>query len=62
MTLESVDERWRKEEGMVRQIIGATIPDTAFSQIKACTSAKDTWSTLKKMHKERTRSLMADMM
>jgi hypothetical protein len=55
------DERWRKEEGMVRQIIGATIPDTAFNRIKGCTRAKDTWSGLKRWYEERTRSLMADI-
>jgi hypothetical protein len=56
------DERWRKEEGLVRQIIGATIPDTAFNRVKGCTNAKDTWTALKKIYEERTRSLMANMM
>ena len=56
------DERWRKEEGMVRQIIGATIPDTAFNCVKTCTNAKATWDALKRIYEERTRSLMADMM
>ena len=56
------DERWRKEEGLVRQIIGATIPDTAFNRVKGCTNAKDIWTALKKIYEERTCSLMANMM
>ena len=56
------NERRRKEEGLVRQIIGAMIPDTTFNRIKGCTNTKDTWNALKRIYKERTRSLMADMM
>ena len=55
-------QRWQKEEGMVKQIIGATIPDIAFNCIKGHSAVKDMWAVLKKMYKDRTRILMADMM
>ena len=47
---------------MVKQIIGATIPDIAFNRIKGHSAVKDVWAALKKMYKDRTRILMADMM
>ena len=56
------NQHWKKEEGMVKQIIGATIPDLAFNCVKGRTSAKDVWAVLKKMYKERTKILMAGMM
>ena len=55
-------EQWKKEEGMVKQIISATIPDIAFNCIKGHTAVKDVWAVLKRMYEERTRILMADMM
>ena len=47
---------------MVKQIIGATIPDIAFNCIKGHSTVKDMWAVLKKMYEDRTRILMADMM
>ena len=47
---------------MMKQIIGTTIPNIAFNHIKGHSAAKDVWAALKKMYKERTRILMADMM
>ena len=47
---------------MVKQIIGATIPNIAFNNIKGHSAVKDVWAVLKKMYEERTRVLMADMM
>ena len=51
-----------KEEGMVKQIIGTTIPNITFNWIKGHSAVKDVWAVLKKMYEERTRILMADMM
>jgi hypothetical protein len=36
----TAEQRWAKEEGMVKQFIGATIPDIAFNHVKGNTSAK----------------------
>ena len=47
---------------MVKQIIGTTIPDIAFNRIKGHSAVKDMWAALKKMYKDRTRILMANMM
>ena len=55
-------QRWQKEEGMVKQIIGTTIPDIAFNHIKGHSAVKDMWAALKKMYEDRTRILMANMM
>ena len=45
-------KQWQKEEGMVKQIIGTTIPDIAFNCIKGHSAVKDMWAVLKKMYKE----------
>ena len=55
-------QQWQKEEGMVKQIIGTAIPNIAFNCIKGHSAVKDVWAAIKKMYKERTRILMADMM
>ena len=55
-------QQWQEEEGMVKQITGATIPNIAFSCIKGHSAVKDVWAALKKMYEDRTRILMADMM
>ena len=55
-------QQWQKEEGMVKQIIGATIPDITFKHIKGHSAVKDMWAVLKKMYKDRTRILMANML
>ena len=47
---------------MVKQIIGAIIPDIAFNCIKGHSALKDVWAALKKMYEDRTRILMANMM
>ena len=47
---------------MVKQIIGATIPDITFNHIKRHSAVKDVWAVLKKMYEDRTRILMANMM
>ena len=37
----SPSQWWKKEEGMVKQIIGATIPDITFNHIKGHSAVKD---------------------
>src|SRR5580692_7405745 len=58
----TAEQRWMKEEGMVKQFIGATIPDITFNCVKGNTSANDVWAALKRMYKERTKILMVEMM
>ena len=38
-----------------------TIPDTAFTKIKSCTSVKDVWDILKHINEEKSMAMMADL-
>src|SRR5260221_9672130 len=46
-------ERWSKEEYAIRQVIGSSVPTTAFTSIKSKKTVKGAWSTLKKIYKEK---------
>ena len=52
---------WAKEEAYIKQLIVGTIPDTAFTKIKSCTSVKDIWDILKCINKEKSMAIMADL-
>ncbi len=53
--------RWKKGEGIVKQLIAATVPDTVFARIKKGTRAKDVWDSLKKYFEERTKMTVVDL-
>src|SRR5260221_14039874 len=55
-------ERWSKEEYAIRQVIGSSVPTAAFAGIKSEKTVKGAWPTLKKIYKEKTRGLAADLM
>src|SRR5487761_336488 len=53
--------RWTKEESAIKQVLGSTLPDTAFNKIKATASVKDAWDTLKRIYEDRSKALVADL-
>ena len=58
----SADDRWAKEEGQVRMMIGNSIPDSAFNKIKSQTTVKAIYDTLKTAYEDRSKALVADLM
>ena len=54
-------ERWRKEEFAIRQVIGPSIPSSAFTRVKSNKSVKSVWEALKQIYEEKTRALVADL-
>jgi len=55
-------ERWKKEETVIRQVIGPSVPPTAFARIKGQKTVKGAWETLKRIYEEKTRGLATDLM
>jgi hypothetical protein len=55
-------DRWTKEEQVIRQVIGPSVPSAAFARIKGQKTVKGAWTTLKKIYEEKTRGLAADLM
>jgi gag-polypeptide of LTR copia-type len=55
-------EQWECEEYSIRQVLGNTMPDKAFSQIKDTDSVKDAWDILKSAYQDCTAALVADHM
>jgi transposase InsO family protein len=53
--------RWQLDEATVKQLIAASVPDTAFNQIKTQTNAKDVWSELRKLFEARTKVLLMEL-
>jgi len=53
---------WKKEETAIKQVIGPSIPCTAFSRIKGQKNIKGVWDILKQIYEEKTRALAADLM
>ena len=53
--------RWAKEETAIRQVMGSTLPDTAFNRIKATANVHDAWEILKRVYEERSKALVADI-
>jgi hypothetical protein len=41
------DACWEKEENAIKQVLGSTLPNTAFSRIKASANVHDAWEILK---------------
>ncbi len=54
-------QRWKNDDGAVRQLIVTSVPDSIFNHIKEGTDAKTIWDTLKKIFEGRTRSLLIDL-
>src|SRR5579863_8722304 len=40
-------EHWRKEETIIKQVIGTSVPHSAFTCIKGQKTVKDIWAVLK---------------
>jgi transposase InsO family protein len=55
------DARWAKEESAIRQVLGSTLPDTAFNRIKTTANVHDAWEILKRVFEERSKALVADL-
>src|SRR6266581_603348 len=55
-------ERWKKEETVIRQVIGPSVPPAAFARIKGQKTVKGAWETLKRIYEEKTRGLATDLM
>ena len=63
-TLDSLalEARWRKEEGLIKQVLCSTLPDTAFNRIKATATVKAAWDILKRVYEDCLKALVADVM
>jgi len=55
-------EHWRKEEILIKQVIGPSIPLGTFTCVKSHKTVKAIWDMLKKTYKEKTRVLLANLM
>jgi hypothetical protein len=44
------EARWRKQDGMVKSLIGTSLPDSLFTQIRSATTARETWEILKRVN------------
>ena len=56
------EARWTKEESAIKQVLGSTLPDTAFNRIKGTATVKAAWEILKRVYEERSKALVADLM
>jgi gag-polypeptide of LTR copia-type len=56
------DDHWAREEGMIRTMIGNSIPDSAFNKIKSYSAVKDIYNTLKQVYEDCSSALVADLM
>jgi hypothetical protein len=52
---------WRWGEGVVKQLITSTIPDTVFNHIKHEMCAKDVWEALRKLYEECTMMIAVEL-
>jgi len=55
-------EHWKKEETVIRQVIGPSMLPTAFTCIKGQKMVKGAWEMLKRIYKEKTHGLAMDVM
>ena len=56
------EERWKKEETNIKQIIGPSLLRSPFSRIKGQKTVHGVWAILKQVYEEKTRALAADLM
>jgi gag-polypeptide of LTR copia-type len=56
------DDRWAREEGAIRTMIGNSIPDSAFNKIKSHSAVKDIYDTLKQVYEDCSSALVTDLM
>ena len=54
------EARWSKEEAAIRQVLGLTLPDSAFNRIKTAATVKAAWEVLKRVYEERSKAVVAD--
>jgi gag-polypeptide of LTR copia-type len=54
-------DHWAREEGVIRTMIGNSIPDLAFNKIKSHSAVKDIYDTLKQVYKDYLSALVADL-
>jgi hypothetical protein len=52
---------WRHGEGIVKQLIASTVPDTIFNYIKGSTCSKDMWDPLKNLYEDHTCMMVVDL-
>src|SRR6266852_6517620 len=55
------EQRWTADKIAVNQILGTTIPDLVFNQIKTAYEPKDVWERLKALFEGKLRSMMVDL-
>ena len=56
------EQRWKKEETTIKQVIGPSLPRGAFARIKGQKTVHGVWVALKQVYEEKTRALAADLM
>jgi hypothetical protein len=52
----TLDVCWEKEENAIKQVLGSTLPDTAFNRIKASANIHDAWKILRHVYEERSKA------
>jgi hypothetical protein len=52
---------WRHGEGIVKQLIAATIPNTIFNHIKGGAHTKTVWDRLKNLYEDCTHMMVVDL-
>jgi hypothetical protein len=52
---------WRHGEGIVKQLIASTMPDTIFNRIKGGTHSKNVWDALKNLYEDHTHMMVVDL-
>jgi hypothetical protein len=52
---------WRCGEGIVKQLIASTVPNTIFNCIKGGTHLKDMWDALKNLYEDHTHMMVVDL-
>ena len=55
-------ECWQKEENIIKQVIGASVPRSTFTCIKGQKSVKDIWAVLKTIYEDKMRALATNLM
>jgi hypothetical protein len=55
------EARWKKEENLIKSVLGSTLPDIAFTKVKGAANIKAAWDNLKAMYEDRSKALVADV-
>src|SRR5712671_7566203 len=54
--------RWNMDNGIVKRLIGASVPNTIFLQIKSKTNVKEVWDALKALYETRSELAVVQLM